>query len=332
MDINALLKYLAGHVPETTPEEYQQEAEMPRNYLANKINPLLDEYVNPSIPEDLGRMNIPVLSKGEMKDHDREMMKPENMAMSMMPGALKNTSYANEVLGGIIPKVSMKGLDKAKATSIADAFGAMEHNPNNPAVKEAYEALTNETLAQFDKFAKQGLKMEKIKGENPYSTSADLFDDLNKNNRIQYFPTEEGFGNGGGLSDNPMLKPSGRTIEGKEVPVNDVFRIVHDLTGHSANRNGFGPVGEEIAYQTHKATYSPAAQKALATETRGQNSYVNYGPNGEFNRSNPGQTIYADQKIGLMPDEAIQGTNANIELPKDFDYTKLRSLLGGKDE
>src|SRR5690606_39337381 len=48
--------------------------------------------------------------------------------------------------------------------------------------------------------------------------------------------------------------------------------------------------------------YTPLAARALTTETRGQNSWVNYGPYGEANRANPRETVYADQKTGIMPD------------------------------
>jgi hypothetical protein len=48
--------------------------------------------------------------------------------------------------------------------------------------------------------------------------------------------------------------------------------------------------------------YSPEALPAVTSETRGQNSWVNYGPFGETNRkASPLETIYADQKTGIMP-------------------------------
>lgn len=81
-DINKFLKQLGGYVEPTTQQEYQTEDNSLRNYLANKINPVLDNTVNKIIPEDMGRANIPVLSVGEQKDQDREMLKPENLAMA----------------------------------------------------------------------------------------------------------------------------------------------------------------------------------------------------------------------------------------------------------
>jgi len=72
--------------------------------------------------------------------------------------------------------------------------------------------------------------------------------------------------------------------------------------GHGKSGVVFRAKGEENAYQSHAGMYSPLARRALVSETRGQNSYVNHGPNGEFNRrASPEDTIYAGQKIGLMP-------------------------------
>ena len=60
--------------------------------------------------------------------------------------------------------------------------------------------------------------------------------------------------------------------------------------------------GEENAWRQHAAMYSPLARRAMTTETRGQNSFVNYGPHGEHNKkANASDTIYAPQKVGLMP-------------------------------
>lgn len=57
---------------------------------------------------------------------------------------------------------------------------------------------------------------------------------------------------------------------------NEMFRAVHDYAGHVAPGSTFRPDGEEIAYATHAQTMSPLAQMALLSETRGQNSLVNY--------------------------------------------------------
>lgn len=86
---------------------------------------------------------------------------------------------------------------------------------------------------------------------------------------------------------------------------NDLFRAIHDYFGHAKEGHQFGPKGEENAYRVHSSMFSPEARKAMATETRGQNSWVNYGPYGEANRANPKNTKFADQKTVLMPDEFL---------------------------
>jgi hypothetical protein len=204
--------------------------------------------------------------------------------------------------------------DKARATKIAQAFEDMKHAPDDPQVKASYDAMANETVAQFKALKDSGIKFEFIKpgmddpyAENPRAAAQDVIN----NNHLWVFPTEGGFGSGSesaeaAMKNNPLLRPSGEKIEGKEVPVNDLFRIVHDVFGHLKDGNGFRASGEENAWRSHSAMYSDAARPAMTSETRGQNSYVNYGPHGEFNRTASGaDTKYADQKIGLLPKWAV---------------------------
>jgi hypothetical protein len=48
--------------------------------------------------------------------------------------------------------------------------------------------------------------------------------------------------------------------------------------------------------------FSPEALPAATSETRGQNSWVNFGPYAELNKTaSPISTQYAEQKTGLMP-------------------------------
>ena len=66
--------------------------------------------------------------------------------------------------------------------------------------------------------------------------------------------------------------------------------------------NGFRAEGEENAWRSHAAMYSPLARGAMTSETRGQNSWVNFGPYAAANKhASAADTHYADQKIGLMP-------------------------------
>ncbi len=191
---------------------------------------------------------------------------------------------------------------EARGKAIADAYEAMEHDPSDPKVKAAYAALARETIAQYDAMIAAGHKVEAIPagGENPYKTSADMANDAGAGHSW-YFRTEHGFGSGESRG-NPLLADSGRVdASGNKMLVNDVFRVVHDYYGHAVHGTSFGANGEENAWRAHASMYSAKARAAMTTETRGQNSWVNFGPHGEANRADPSKTVYAEQKTGLLP-------------------------------
>lgn len=108
--------------------------------------------------------------------------------------------------------------------------------------------------------------------------------------------------------DNPMMADTGlrwKDRRGEERPVvaNDLFRAVHDAFGHGLEGAGFRADGEENAWQAHVRLFTGPAVGALTTETRGQNSWLNFGPYSERNRTAKVEdTIFAEQKTGLMPE------------------------------
>lgn len=195
-------------------------------------------------------------------------------------------------------------VDEKRAERIAAAYEKMKHDPQNPEVKKAYAAMIDETLQQYRDILKTGLEIEFIQGEDPYASSPrEAILDVVENNHLWVFPTDGGFGSSElDVSDNPLLAETEFKISGKTALANDIFRVVHDYFGHIANGVGFRADGEENAWREHSAMYSPLARRAMTGETRGQNSWVNYGPNGEANRTSSGaDTVYADQKTGLLP-------------------------------
>ena len=193
-------------------------------------------------------------------------------------------------------------VDEKNGASIAQAYEKMPHTPNDPQTKKAYDALINETADQYNHIRSKGVNFSKMGDKNAYlNGSKDVFKDLHENNHMHYYPTEQGFGSDiSGNKDHPMLKQV-QTSDGPMI-ANDVFRIVHDYFGHAKEGHQFGPSGEDAAWKAHMQMYSPEAQRALTSETRGQNSWVNFGPHGKSNRKDPSNTVYADQKAGLMPD------------------------------
>lgn len=212
------------------------------------------------------------------------------------------------------------GLDENKSMKIADAYEDMKHDPNNPEVKEAYQAMADETKDQFKEIVDAGYEIELWDGEGePYANSQEMLDDLRNNKHMYVFSTEAGYGQEAitdeQRSENPLLVQTEYTDKnGKPLVVNDLFRFVHDFFGHSERGNSFGAIGEENAWDVHARMYSPKARRAMTTETRGQNSWVNFGPQmrgpegkilkkGDPGYLGPKERQFAEQKIGLLPEE-----------------------------
>ena len=222
--------------------------------------------------------------------------------------------YMSQTGRPYVPLQNYVPVDVPRATRIAQEYEMMPHAPTDPAAQRSYEALARETRDQYQALKKMGVKFEPLPAgmPDPYAATPRLaIKDLLENKHMYYFPSEQGFGSGPGAAalaaQNPMLKGSGVKIQGKEVPFNDLFRIVHDVFGHAKEGVGFRAAGEENAWRSHARMYSPEALPAMTAETRGQNSWVNFGPQALANRGASGAaTIYAPQKIGMLPDWVIQ--------------------------
>jgi hypothetical protein len=206
------------------------------------------------------------------------------------------------------PPTDYGKLDRDRAVRIAQAYDAMQHAPNDPQVRAAYEALARETMAQWQHVKATGLKVDWITPEtgDPYAANPRMaIKDIRDNNHWWGFPTDLGYGSTGediAQAENPLLRFSGETVGGRPARYNDIFRIVHDYFGHAKEGHGFRAEGEENAWRSHMAMYSPPARAAATSELRGQNSWLNFGPHGEANRTaKAADTVFADQKIGLMP-------------------------------
>jgi hypothetical protein len=203
------------------------------------------------------------------------------------------------------PMARYTRVDQPRAEMVAREYDRMLHQPDNPEVARAYDQMIRETMGQYEQMLAQGIEPYFINDIDPYKASPYMaLIDMAENNRLGVFPTRSGFGSDANFDpkNNPLLAETGYTISGQPALANDIFRAVHDYYGHGKSGVGFRAMGEENAYQSHAGLYSPLARRALASETRGQNSWLNYGPYGERNKTaSIDDTIFADQKTGLMP-------------------------------
>lgn len=194
-----------------------------------------------------------------------------------------------------------------RAGLIAAEYDMMKNAPQDPNVARSYDAMISETLDQYKALRDAGVDIKFLQPgmTDPYAASpAQGYRDLVENGRLWVYPTDFGFGSNAAFDprENPLLKGVGRVGDKDNAVANDAFRAVHDIFGHFGPGNPFfRHKGEERAWLEHSRMYSPEARGAMTSETRGQNSWLNFGPYAEKNRTASGaDTVFADQKAGLM--------------------------------
>ncbi len=255
-------------------------------------------------------------------------------------------------LGLVKPEAEkVESLDIENSKKIADAYDELVDNPTEPAVKSAYDAMAKETLEQYASILDKGYKIEIWEGEGePYKNSSEMIADVRDNKHMYIFGTEAGFGEGEitpeKRAENAMLSETEyKDVTGKTLLVNDVFRFVHDFFGHTELGNGFGPIGEENAWMVHSRMYSPEARRAMTTETRGQNSWVNFNKGlrrddgsmpkrGDADYIPLSQRPFAEQKMGLLPDDVAfpEGAPVEAQAPVEAELGELEFYRAGKTD
>lgn len=175
-------------------------------------------------------------------------------------------------------------VDPVRGFETARAYKAAQASPSeSPGIRQSYEAMRQETHKQYAHMtapAEQGglgLRHE-VTDTDPYPTAGHMADDVR----------------GGTIKTLSTAATGGHEFFSDQD--NDKFRAVHDVFGHAAIGRGFSRNGEEAAYLSHRQMFSGKAQQALASETRGQNSYLNFGatrdnPEPSFPNQGPGSKL-----------------------------------------
>ena len=115
-------------------------------------------------------------------------------------------------------------VDKDLAGRIATAFEEAKDNPTDPETLAAYNAMAEETLAQWQFVKDTGVQIEFIRldQENPYPNgSRDVLIDIRDNNHLWVFPTDDGFGQEAiteaDEAANPLLKRANEVVDGVDL-------------------------------------------------------------------------------------------------------------------
>lgn len=153
---------LLGQAP-ITPKDQETMANTPRNWLADKVNPLLEQYVNPVLPEAL-EMAIPKMTVADEKQYLADL--PEMMAGATM-GSVKKTRPGANVFGPkpevgtvrVIPTAADKALEKSKEALKEGSKKVGETAQANRArFDELFGPESKERMAEASKSYKQTLE------------------------------------------------------------------------------------------------------------------------------------------------------------------------------
>lgn len=172
-------------------------------------------------------------------------------------------------------------MPSAATKAISAAYGRLPEFDSG--ALPAYRAMREEVGRQYDFMSKPrskgglGISVEST-ADDPYGKHSvddvvnEIRHDINEKNHIKVLSTKTTGGHPFFSNDE-----------------NDMFRAVHDVFGHLGSGRGVDRHGEEAAYRKHSAMFSPLARQAMATETRGQNSWLHR------------QGDFPEQKVGLLP-------------------------------
>lgn len=227
--------------------------------------------------------------------------KPEQLTLGLDSGPKPGVSFlrhgARRYAARMGATYSDEGLDQLQSdpqfqTKVAGAY--QEGPVETHRVAKAYRALADETRQQYDYLTRPrhagglGVDVEfhpEMDNTVLYPTHKHLIKDVLENRRLKVNQT--GSNPNDTAVDHPFLSAE----------ENDMFRAVHDAFGHAAIGRSFTRHGEEAAYHSHAQMYSPTARRALAAETRGQNSTMIYALAGQ---------AFPEQRAVDLPDWALK--------------------------
>jgi len=183
--------------------------------------------------------------------------------------------------------------------ALADAYDQARHEPTDPKVQKAYQAMKDETKAQFDHVTNDlGIKVD-FTDKDPYTSAQDMQKDVRDNHHLSVFT-------GGEVpKDHPMAEVDPHTGQS----YNNLFRATHDVFGHAAGGHDFSEAGENSAYGAHTQMYSPEAQPAVRTETQGQSNWF-------FNN----REVRNGKAPGDFPEQKATILSENGKVQKNYDY------------
>ena len=187
---------------------------------------------------------------------------------------------------------------------IAVSYEAAVHNPDCPEVRRAYNTLIRQAVEQYLAIP---VRIE-LTPLDPYDDADEMCERVRLENCLRIYSLAD-FPRGHPLAEWVEVRIGwGSMKDSSYLPANCVFRAVHDWYGHIEPSYSFDAEGEECAYRRHYEMFTGDARLVLASETRGQNCWANFGPHlpyapaslAEY-RALPASRPYATQKAVILP-------------------------------
>ncbi len=150
-------------------------------------------------------------------------------------------------------------VDVILSREVALCYLKAKDQSDNYGVRMAYADFNFEVSRQFEYLSAFGYQLIPTNAAETYSHVDTMALDI-ADKRLKVWT--------GGIPEHGLISAE----------QNMKFRFVHDIFGHVMTGAHFGHVGEEMAYRCHYQMFDYIARKALATETRGQNCALHFGP------------------------------------------------------
>jgi predicted GNAT family acetyltransferase len=178
-------------------------------------------------------------------------------------------------------------IDHDRVQRLAEEMDTHVHEPENPRVRDAYNALIRDVKAQWDHAIRDLHIKMKPSEEDPYKSYNEVKEDVLNNRRLKIFT-----GGNPLPPDHPLAAVDPQT----GLTYNTMLRGVHDLFGHVAGDNDFSEEGEAGATDAHRQMMSTPSVPALLNETEGQVSQFFHGK---------GKGNFPEQKATIVPNEFL---------------------------
>jgi hypothetical protein len=289
--------------PRTVPEARDAKSiDELRQILADPERNIPAQVANDYTRTALGREYTP-----DFTDPGTSLMKQSGIARVFREAASENPDYKS---------------------AIFERYGEMMPEVVERAGAQNYDQLTEAAYRQLAKEADDQFNMLPVEtryhyGEGEYPVPSAMLRDILAEGRLNVFR---------GGDPHPYLSD---VDPATGLTSNEKFRAVHDYFGHGTKGATFRPGGEETAYASHGQMMSPLAQMALLSETRGQNSFVNYSPvNADIiaQQRRINKEIDEDRRAAHMRGMPFAGTPAPLgqqlrELGEQYQYAPQTPVL-----